>query len=218
MFCRVSASRGGRIARNAAYTRWVKIFRKPVTNRSDRTRPDWLAHYFNGGPRYSRSTEWSRSNLFGPARLCPIIGTRRCKCATIYEIERVYPPGDTAISWIKFRIAVNLDHLLRHGKHNFKLSFAANKHEPRRAERFLRVSPPRINSSPRELPTTDGGFEELFMRDLSQIAPFVGFICQEEVTRFSGIFHSRRCRAARHYWEMETWSEFTHRRVLQFQI
>lgn len=208
MFCRVSASRWGRAARNARRTRRV-FSEKPVTNRSDRTRSDWLAHYFNGGLRYSRGTERTgrgaeaASNLFGsacPARLCPIIATRRCKCATIFEIERVYPPGDTAIPWIKFRIAVNLDHLLRREKHNFKLSFA-NIHG-------LSVSSPRCrtnSSSPGELPTTDGGFEKsyLFMRNLSQIASFVGFTCQEELRDFSRIFRSRRCRAVRYYWEME---------------
>jgi len=108
----------------------------------------------------------SRSNLFGPAcptRPCSIIATRRCKCATIYEIERVYP-GDTAIPWIKFRVAVNLDHLLRHGKHNFKLSFA-NKHGPWRAERFLLV-PNKFFPSPPLAPalsTTDGGFEKSYL-------------------------------------------------------
>lgn len=39
----------------------ARIFRKPVTNRSDRTRSDWLAHYFNGGLRYSRARSESAS-------------------------------------------------------------------------------------------------------------------------------------------------------------
>jgi len=104
--------------------------------------------------RVNRQVRGSRSNLFEPAcpaRPCSIIALHADANARRYTKSnaRVYPPGDTAISWIKFRVAVNLGHLLRHGKHNFKLSFA-NKHGPWRAERFLYVpfSPPpfRINS------------------------------------------------------------------------
>lgn len=63
--------------------------------------------------------------------------------------------------WIKFRVAVNLDHLLRRGKHNFKLSFA-NKHEPWRAERFLLAFPNKF-FLPCELSTDDDGFEKSYL-------------------------------------------------------
>jgi len=124
--------------------------------------------------RVNQQVRGSRSNLFEPAcpaRPCSIIALHADANARRYTKSnaRVYPPGDTAISWIKFRVAVNLGHLLRHGKHNFKLSFA-NKHGPWRAERFLYVpfSPPPLPNKfllpPLcELPSTNGGFEKSYL-------------------------------------------------------
>lgn len=217
----VSRTERGRIRR--------RIFRKPVTNRSDRTRGpiDWhiilMVVRVIAGANPGAAAALIYLDPACPAHPPAQLSLHVDANARRYTKSSAYPPGDPAISWIKFRVAVNLDHLLRHGKHNFRLSFA-NKHGPR-DRGFPRAPfsvPNKFFFSPlRVIRDRRGGT----LKRVIYAWPFANCsLCQFHlsggVTRFSGIFSlGQTGRAAPLLLRDGNFTpEFAHRRVIQFQI